>query len=121
MFRAVLSNGVHVKMNATAKRLLSPSCIASLESQQLDEESTVDEVHVLTPSEMGAMAIASATASAFGNPDNTAIAFLDENDGGCFTRAEVSAVKQLINTSKAAVFNDIKSLESYLEKRCKRT
>ena len=119
MFRAMLSNGVSVKMNATAKRLLSPSCKASLESQQLDETDAVDEIHVLTASEMGAMAIANATASAFGNPDNTAIAFVGESDDGCYTRAEISAVKQLIQTSKAAVFNDLASLEAYLIKRCK--
>ena len=68
---------------------------------------------------MGAMAIASATAAAFVNPDNTAIAFVDYSNDGKITDTELAAVKELISTSKAAVFNDLPALEAYIAERCK--
>lgn len=124
-----VGNGTTITLgvNAAAERLYGDRLDGrySVESLQLASDPSQDAMlHVITPAQMGAAAIASATASAFKDPTKTAVAFL-EDDGQEFDdnqRAEIAGVQAVIALSKAKCFSDAQSLEDYIAslERCKK-
>ena len=116
MMRELLWGRTVVYGNSAAQRNLTTRCAnASLESMMDQNMDSAITAHVITPADLGAAAIANATASAFTKPETTVIGIFDgEGELSEAQQAELAGVRAVIALSKAAVFSDAASMDAYL-------
>ena len=105
-----------VYANNAARREFKQRGMVSVESMMDQDLDSAVAAHVITPGDLGAAAIANATASAFMKPESTVIGIFEQPDGDWTEaqRAELAGVKAVISLSKAPVFSDAASMAAYL-------